>query len=60
MVEEMEEMMRFRFEIYARLRGAIGICYLHIVTVEAPDAETAGAKLYDTHQDIHVVRVTVV
>lgn len=57
MVSGCRNVVRYRFEIYARLRGAIGVCYLHTVEVDATDAEAARLKLYDTHEHIQVLKI---
>ena len=47
-------MPKFRIQFIGRERGAIGIRYATEKTVEAPDADAAVLKLYDTHEHISV------
>ena len=55
---EYRNVHKYRFVIFARLRGAIGVCYPHTVTVEAADEDAARLKLYDTHEHISVLEVS--
>jgi hypothetical protein len=52
-------MATFRFEIYARLRGALGIWQTYRGTVEAIDSAVALRQLYDQYEHIHRVKLTV-
>jgi hypothetical protein len=45
--------MRYRITFQGRKRGAIGVFYEITETVEAPDADAAVLKLYDTWEHIH-------
>lgn len=45
-------MNKYTFSFYGKLAGAIGISYMHTVTVEAKTQEEAELKLYETHDHI--------
>ena len=46
-----------RITFNGKLRGALGISYRHVVTVEAADSDAARLKLYDTHEHISIGRI---
>ena len=53
-------MTRYRFDIHARLKGAIGLCYDHVVETEGETVDEAKLKLYDTHEHITIWSYSVV
>ena len=53
-------MPRFKITFRGRKNGAIGITTPLTCEVEAPDREAAILKLYDTHEHIHVLDMSIV
>lgn len=50
--------MRYRCDISARKKGAIGSFSRFEIEVEAENEDAARLALYDTHDHVHVVRIT--
>ena len=51
--------MTYQIAFYGRKRGALGIRYRIVVSVEAPSEEIARLKLYDDYEHISVIEVTI-
>lgn len=51
-------MKRWRLEIFARERGAIGICSTYSIVVEADNQSTALLRAYETHEHISLKSIT--
>ncbi len=52
-------MNKYHIIFFGRLNGALGICYRCSKTVVANSEDEARLKLYETHEHISDVKVTV-
>lgn len=50
--------MHYQIRFHGRTKGAIGICYMIVKTVEAENKDQAILKLYETHENVGFPEVT--